>query len=199
MTRELSHASLQHMARTSSCKRSAQNRALFALLAVLTIACRKVPQVSLMADPWSTHHSDPGTGSYNVGISPILWLYRFADGSSNALKDQQLRFTFKGFDRGEGWVRWNTNMRFNDNDAREPFNCYVQFAIMGLPHSFVQYGESPIAAETSGGPNARPLSVQAEGLKGFDAAAVVLTGWRFGYWNEDHNVERMGIRLSTLR
>jgi hypothetical protein len=171
-----------------------------AALVVSISACQPppppdLPDWQLMVNPFPTPAA-PGTGSYNVAVVPTTWTFRFTNGNHH-LREHSLRPKSIQLNRAECWMDWYSTMTFHDKNWDDPVKWQVQYTIVALPNSFMHYGEGK-AIKQDGGPHSFDASLTREGLKGFDAATVALIGWEFGYWDKDHHVRKMGVRIKDV-
>ena len=96
-----------------------------------------------------------------------------------------------------GNVTWKSNIAYHDVNSDADFNWYTQYAVFAIPHSFMVYNYSGIMRGAAR-QKIHAQSFSSAGLKGFSDATVVLTGWRFGFWGEDHPLAKIGVRLTDV-
>ena len=148
-----------------------------------------------MINPFS-EPADPGVGTYNVGVVPTRWSFEFTNGDHH-LREHGLRVESVHLNWGDCWVYWFSRMSFCDKNWDDPVDWQAQYTIVALPHSFMRYGVAK-GIKSSGGPHSFESGMTDPALKGFDAATVVLAGWQFGFWEKDHHIRKMGVRIKDV-
>ena len=143
------------------------------------------------------HTPDPGIGKYNVGVASTTWGFNFRN-DEHQIGEIRFMNEVPYFWESVGNVTWKSNIAYHDVNSDADFNWYTQYAVFAIPHSFMVYNYSGIMR---GGPARQKIHAQSfssAGLKGFSDATVVLTGWRFGFWGEDHPLAKIGVRLTDV-
>ena len=157
----------------------------------------QLPAYQLMVNPYDTSRP-PGTGTYNVGVIPTRWYFKFT-GDDHHFGAQELD-TY-GITVGPEWVDWQNFVRFRDKNGDDLYKWYLQSTIVGMHHSFMYVQKRAFLGGDRKSSDVISESYENTQLKGFDAATVVLIGWRLQFWdpgNADHHILKMGIRIQNV-
>lgn len=102
----------------------------------------------------------------------------------------------------EKGLRWTTRVTLSDKNGDDDFYWEINTGIGGLRGAYVFNGPRIDEGRSGGsGPTGNITYSgdfhQSEELKDYDAATVVLTGWKLGFSGEDsdHEIKKMGFRL----
>jgi hypothetical protein len=157
----------------------------------------QIPDYQLMVNPFEK--GDPaGTGAYHVGVVPTRWFFKYDDDAHHYGANQLDTY---GITVGPEWVDWENFVRLRDKNGDDTFRWYVQSTIVGMHHSFMTVERRTVLGGNKGSSDPIPQFYQNTLLKGFDAATVVLVGWRLDFWDPgvaDHHIAKMGIRIQSV-
>ena len=154
---------------------------------------------------------DPGSPPSGIEVHyaaavPIKWMYEYRYEEANPIKTLGLETDFLFFHKFDYWAEWKARATFQDRYPQYPwsdsYKWMVQYGVLDMPNSLMFYGQGGKYIEPhsdSENPiHTHPQSVTSQSLKGFDAATVVLTGWRFSFFSKDHHLDRVGIRITDV-
>lgn len=157
----------------------------------------QIPYYQLMVSPYDTG-DPPGTGTYNVGVAPTRWFFKYVDDDHHYGANEIDTY---GITVGPEWVDWQNFVRFRDKNGDDSFRWYVQSTIIGMHHSFMTVERRSVLSGDKGSSDPIPQFYENALLKGFDTATVVLAGWRLEFWDPgvaDHHINKMGIRIQNV-
>jgi hypothetical protein len=132
-------------------------------------------------------------------VAPNRWRFTYTD-DDHHLKENRSTMEFPTVsEEGDNWeIHWGANVTLEDKNGDDDYDWRQEFTVVGIHDSYIVYRYRGPRTSYSGGPHTYNESFSDEKLKNFTQATVVLVGWRFGFWETDHHIKQMGIRLTNV-
>ncbi|MCK4660934.1 MAG: hypothetical protein KAV82_15545, partial [Phycisphaerae bacterium] len=143
----------------------------------------------------------PPKPEWQLAVVPAGWSFDFID-DDHHIKKHQLRVSkaipdlASATNTDEVVWRWYTDVHYENHNADDPYNWSVAHAFIGLHGGYLHSGVSPQIHDM--GLSRHYGRFQAEALKGFDAATVLLSGWQFIFTQDDHHIDRIAIKIENV-
>jgi hypothetical protein len=164
----------------------------------MTSSCSKNDKAfidyQLWIGPYQSSNPDPGTGLANATVVPIAWRLSL-QGYSRHISTLYFKTDILSTSPG---ISWEAHFNAQDKDRDDPCYWNAKYGVLGIQNSFIIHSSTGILS-SKGNTDSRSLSYINSRIRGFDAATVVLVGWRFGFWNGDHHLRSIGVRIGDVR
>lgn len=131
---------------------------------------------------------------YSFAVVPTSWAFDFTDDDHHIdyIKTQVKNVTNEGSS-----LKWTSEVRYSDKNSDDDYKWRINHTILRLPSSFTFTGNSGSISD-NGGSSSHQKSYQSENLKKFDNATVILVAWSLNFADDDHEIKKVKIGLTSI-